>query len=325
MGENEDRYGALPSRRLAAIMFTDLVGYSAMAQRDEALAIELLQKHRGWVREILPRFGGREVETVGDAFLVEFGGALAAIECAVMLQRSFENYNEGAAYNRKMRLRIGIHLGDVEHAGDKVMGDGVNLASRIHGMAQPGGIVVSEDVQRAVRNRGELRFSSLGKPKLKNIDTSLELFEVHAGRTGKRAAIVAGVKRKFFGMPRWLVITVAVIAAINIFDSEEKPVVKVDISDDRTPSIAVLPFENLSSDPDSAFFTDGLHDTVIGHLSRVAGLKVISRTSVMGYRGKQKNLRRIGRELGADNILEGSVQRSGGRLRVAAQLIEADT
>jgi adenylate cyclase len=331
MGETAEPTGApsaRPSRHLAAIMFTDLVGYSAMAHKDEALAIKLLQKHREWVRETLPRFGGREVETIGDAFLVEFAGALAAVECAVTLQRRFEAYNEGAAYNRQMRLRIGIHLGDVEHAGDKVMGDGVNIASRIHGMAQPGGIVVSEDVQRAVRNRGELRFTSVGKPKLKNIDTPLELFQVHAGRGAKRKAVVAGVKRRVFGIPRWLMITVAVIVAINFFDDDnpEKERVREQVLRDlRTPAVAVLPFENLSAEPDSAFFTDGLHDTVIGHLSRVSGLKVISRTSVMGYRGKQTNLKRIGRELGADHILEGSVQRSGNQLRVVAQLIDTDT
>lgn len=329
MGEMEGQYGApaaRPGRHLAAIMFTDLVGYSAMAHKDEALAIKLLQKHREWVRETLPRFGGREVETIGDAFLVEFSGALAAVECAVTLQRRFENYNEAAAYNRKMRLRIGIHLGDVEHAGDKVMGDGVNIASRIHGMAPPGGICVSEDVQRAVRNRGELRFTSLGSPKLKNIETPLELFQVHAGRGARRKAAVAGVKQRFSGMPRWLVIIAAIIVAINVFDGSDdgQPVLTIESGDDP-PAVAVLPFENLSAEPDNAFFTDGLHDTVIGHLSRVSGLKVISRTSVMGYRGKQKNLKRIGRELGADHILEGSVQRSGDQLRVVAQLIDTDT
>ncbi len=323
----------LPSRRLAAIMFTDLVGYSAMAHRDEALAIELLEQHRSWVRAILPRFGGREIETIGDAFLIEFGSALAAVECAVAVQERFAAYNEHAPYGRRMQLRVGIHLGDVEHAGDKVMGDGVNIASRIHGMAQPGGICVSEDVQRAVRNRGELVFTSMGSPKLKNIETKLELFEVHAGGGGKRAAMVAGVKRRVGKIPRWLMITVVVIVAINILDDKEEIPgskgpgnIEVDVGDlEDPPSIAVLPFENLSAEADSAFFTDGLHDTVIGHLSRVSGLKVISRTSVMPYRGKQKSLRRIGRELGADHILEGSVQRAGGRVRVAAQLIETDT
>jgi adenylate cyclase len=329
------------SRRLSAIMFTDLVGYSAMAHRDEALAIELLEQHRVWVRTILPRYEGREIETIGDAFLIEFGSALAAVECAVMIQARFNEYNEHAPYTRRMQLRIGIHLGDVEHAGDKVMGDGVNIASRIHGMAQPGGICVSEDVQRAVRNRGGLRFASLGTPNLKNIDTPLELFEVHAGGGGRQAAVLSAVKRKARKIPRWLWVIVAIIAAINIFDDDNEipdskapgkievdigDVVAVDVGDrEDAPSIAVLPFENLSSEADSAFFTDGLHDTVIGHLSRVKGLKVISRTSVMPYRGKQENLRRIGRKLGADHILEGSVQRAGGRVRVAAQLIETDT
>ena len=331
-----------PSRRLAAIMFTDLVGYSAMANRDEALAIELLEQHRRWVRKILPHHGGREIETVGDAFLIEFGSALAAVECAVALQHRFALHNEVAPEARRMQLRIGIHLGDVEHAGDKVMGDGVNIASRIHGMAQPGGICVSEDVQRAVRNRPGLAFTSLGTPKLKNIETSLELFELHAGAGAKRAALVSKVKsqpaalvgraRGWFGkVPRWLWIVAAVVVAINVLDRDDAAdrgrgpgPIPVQARGD-TPSIAVLPFENLSNEPDSAFFTDGLHDTVIGHLSRVSGVKVISRTSVMGYRGKQTSLKRIGRELGADHIVEGSVQRAGGRLRVVAQLIEADT
>jgi adenylate cyclase len=325
-----------PSRRLAAIMFTDLVGYSAMAHRDEALAIELLEQHRRWVRKILPHHGGREIETIGDAFLIEFGSALAAVECAIALQHRFALHNQVAPEPRRMQLRVGIHLGDVEHAGDKVMGDGVNIASRIHGMAQPGGICISEDVQRAVRNRGGLVFTSLGSPKLKNIETSLELFEVHAGAGAKRAALVTQVKSQpavlagrakgWFGkVPRWLWIVLAIVVLVSVLgDDDDEPMVKVERRDDP-PAIAVLPFENLSNEPDSAFFTDGLHDTVIGHLSRVSGLKVISRTSVMGYRGQQKSLKRIGRELGVDHIVEGSVQRAGGRLRVVAQLIETDS
>jgi adenylate cyclase len=322
----------LPSRRLAAIMFTDLVGYSAMAHRDEALAIELLELHRGWVRAILPQFGGHEIETVGDAFLIEFGSALAAVECAVALQQRFADHNDNALPTRRMKLRVGIHLGDVEHAAGKVMGDGVNIASRIHGMAEPGGICVSEDVQRAVRNRGGLVFTTMGSPKLKNIETPLELFEVHAGHRNRQAALLAGARRKLGKVPRWLWILLAIIFLANVFDDDDNPEkgrVKAEVmkglAAQATPSIAVLPFENLSSDPDSAFFTDGLHDTVIGHLSRVSGIKVISRTSVMNYRGKQNNLRRIGRELGANHVLEGSVQRADGRLRVAAQLIETNT
>jgi adenylate cyclase len=338
------------SRRLAAIMFTDLVGYSAMAHKDEALAIELLEQHRRWVRKILPHHGGREIETVGDAFLIEFGSALAAVECAVALQHRFFLHNEVAPERRRMQLRVGIHLGDVEPAGDKVMGDGVNIASRIHGMAQPGGICVSEDVQRAVRNRAGLVFKSMGSPKLKNIESPLELFEVQAGASSgasasasttpagriagalpaaiiagaQPAALVAGARGWIGKVPRWLWVLLVIAVLVTVLDDDDAPGVRVE-REDATPAIAVLPFENLSAEPDSAFFTDGLHDTVIGHLSRVSGLRVISRTSVMGYRGKQKNLKHIGHELGADHILEGSVQRSGDQLRVVAQLIDTDT
>lgn len=319
-----------PSRRLAAIMFTDLVGYSALAHRDEDLAIEQLEMHRGWVREILPRYGGVEIETVGDAFLIEFAGALAAVECAVAIQRRFEEHNAAAPVDRRMELRIGVHLGDVEHRGDKVFGDGVNIASRIHGMARPGGICVSEDVHHAVRNRPAFQFASLGSPPLKNITTALELFElapslslappadVAAGR------VQAAVQHAAAGSRRWLPVAVAAggavlaLAALAGWFLVRPPPSSV-------PAIAVLPFDNLSAEADSAFFTDGLHDTVIGHLSRVRGIKVISRTSVMGYRGQKANLRRIAQELGVTSILEGSVQRSGNRLRVAAQLIDTAT
>jgi TolB-like protein/class 3 adenylate cyclase/Tfp pilus assembly protein PilF len=303
-------------------MFTDLVGYSALAHRDEALAIELLELHRGWVREILPRHGGREIETVGDAFLIEFAGALAAVECAVALQRRFAAHNAGAPTDRRMELRIGIHLGDVEHKDGKVMGDGVNIASRIHALAEPGGICVSEDVHHAVRNRRGFAFASLGSPPLKNIATPLELF----GLSGKQLApaVPAALQTVPNLRPKTRRILeaaagIAVVAALGSWFALRPP------PGAEAPSVAVLPFDNLSAEPDSAYFTDGLHDTVIGHLARVRNLKVISRTSVMGYRGQQGNLRKIARELGVGHIVEGSVQRAGGRLRVAAQLIDTRT
>ncbi|MGH8441340.1 MAG: TPR end-of-group domain-containing protein [Nevskiaceae bacterium] len=318
---------AQPSRRLASIMFTDLVGYSALAQRDEALAIELLELHRAWVREILPLYGGTEIETVGDAFLIEFAGALGCVECAVAIQRRFAEHNAAAPPDRRMELRIGIHLGDVEHKGDKVFGDGVNIASRIHGMAKPGGICVSEDVQHAVRNRPAFQFTSLGTPPLKNISAPLELFELAPSLSLAPPAEVTVVKARpaLVKSRRWIplaaaagVVAIALAAAIGWFTTRAPPPGAV-------PSIAVLPFENLSADSDSAYFTDGLHDTVIGHLSRVSGIKVISRTSVMGYRGQKASLRQIASELGVTSILEGSVQRAGSKLRVAAQLIDTAT
>ena len=315
-----------PSRRLAAIMFTDLVGYSALAHRDEALAIELLEMHRGWVREILPRFGGREIETVGDAFLVEFAGALAAVECAVAIQRRFAEHNAAAPEARRMELRVGIHLGDVEHKADKVFGDGVNIASRIHGMAKPGGICVSEDVHRAVRNRPAFQFASLGSPPLKNITTALELFELAPSMSLAPPAVSGPAKPRPAAPRRGLPMAafaagVAILAAASVIFFVQRP----DDPAKAMPAIAVLPFENLSAEADSAFFTDGLHDTVIGHLARIHGLKVISRTSVMRYRDQRPDLRQVARDLGVSSILEGSVQRAGSKLRVVAQLIDAET
>ena len=313
--------GGQPSRRLAAIMFTDLVGYSAMAHRDEGLAIELLELHRAWVREILPSFGGIEIETVGDAFLIEFAGALAAVECAVAIQRRFAEHNAAAPAERRMELRVGIHLGDVEHRDGKVMGDGVNIASRIHGMARPGGVCVSEGVYQVVRNRPAFQFVSLGTPALKNISHALELFELAPSTAPAPAAIAqasAAVPRRWRPALAAAGGAALVAIAIALWLALRAPA-------HATPSIAVLPFDNLSAEADSAYFTDGLHDTVIGHLSRVRELKVISRTSVMGYRGQRANLRRIAAELGVNHILEGSVQRAGDRLRVAAQLIETAT
>ena len=318
-------------RRLTAIMFTDLVGYSALAHRDEKLAIELLELHRGWVREILPLHGGREIETIGDAFLVEFAGALAAVECALAIQRRFAEHNAAAPEGRRMQLRIGIHAGDVEHKHGKVMGDGVNIASRIHGLAEPGGVCVSEDVQRAVRPHG-YRLESLGTPALKNIAAPPELFRMlldEAQRTPAAGARGSSRwKRPFAGLAapvrpshlRWsmaaALVLVAAAATFAIWRSAPRP--------SGTPSVAILPFENLSAESDSEFFTDGLHDSVIGHLARARNLKVISRTSVMGYRGGT-DLKEIARALAVDHVVEGSVQRAGDRLRVTVQLVDAAT
>jgi len=314
-GRNEGNSDSRASRRLTAIMFTDLVGYSALAHRDEPLALELLELHRGWVREILPPHGGREIETIGDAFLVEFSGALAAVECAVAIQRRFAAHNAVAPEGRRMQLRIGIHAGDVQHKDGKVMGDGVNIASRIHGLAEPGGICVSEDVQRAVRPHG-YRLESLGTPSLKNIATPPQLYRVLLDDAPPPAA-----RRRWMGAPpRWLAAAAAVVLAVGLAVAGYFS--RAPRGEAPLPSVAVLPFDNLSGEADSVYFTDGLHDSVIGHLARIQGLKVISRTSVMGFRDKRPNLRDIARELGVDHIVEGSVQRAGGRLRVTAQLID---
>src|SRR3989441_8785333 len=164
--------------KLAAIMFTDMVGYSALAQRDDKLALELLEEHRQLLREIFPRFSGTEVKTIGDGFLVEFHSALEAAQCAMAIQRALAKRNADAPAERQIQVRIGIHIGDVVHRGGDVYGDGVNIASRIEALAGAGGICVSMDVERQIRNALEARFEKLAATELKNISVAMDLFRI---------------------------------------------------------------------------------------------------------------------------------------------------
>ena len=165
-------------RKLAAIMFTDMVGYSALAQRDDKVALELLEEHRRLLREIFPRFHGTEIKTIGDAFLVEFGSALEAAQCAIEIQRTLAKRNHDVTSDRRIELKIGIHIGDVVHRDNDVYGDGVNIASRIEQLAGAGGICVSMDVERQIRNALEARFEKFGSADLKNIKLPMDLFRI---------------------------------------------------------------------------------------------------------------------------------------------------
>src|SRR5438034_6081103 len=165
-------------RKLAAIMFTDMVGYSALSQRDDKLAQELLEEHRQLLREIFPRFNGTEIKTIGDAFLVEFQSALEAAQCAMSIQRALAKRNADAPAERQIQVRIGVHIGDVVHRGGDVYGDGVNIASRIEQLAAAGGICISMDVERQIRNALEARFEKLAPTELKNISVPMDLFRI---------------------------------------------------------------------------------------------------------------------------------------------------
>src|SRR5438270_13071778 len=168
----------IEQRKLAAIMFTDMVGYSALAQRDDKLALELLEEHRRLLREIFPPFHGTEIKTIGDAFLVEFGSALEAAQCGIEIQRSLAKRNTDVSADRRIQLKIGIHIGDVVHRDNDVYGDGVNIASRIEALAGAGGICVSMDVERQIRNALEAKFEKFGSADLKNIKLPMDLFRI---------------------------------------------------------------------------------------------------------------------------------------------------
>ena len=328
-------------RKLAAIMFTDMVGYSALSQRDEKLAQELLEEHRRLLREIFPRFNGTEIKTIGDAFLVEFGSALEAAQCAIEIQRTLAKRNADIAPDLRIELKIGVHIGDVVHRGGDVYGDGVNIASRIEPVAGPGGICVSMDVERQIRNALEARFEKLATTDLKNISVPMDLFRIvlpwerpspaaakseiriSNSETGTRS-------RRIFAISIAIVLLLAGLLGYQLWRGRNQPAPRQDASPAQTKaatipekSIAVLPFENLSSDKENAYFADGIQDEILTRVSKIADLKVISRTSTQHYKSAPDNLPEIARQLGVAHILEGSVQKSGDAVRVNVQLIKA--
>jgi len=316
-------------------MFTDMVGYSALAQRDDELALELLEEHRQLLREIFPRFHGTEIKTIGDGFLVEFHSALEAAECAIEIQRALSKRNADAPVERRIAIKIGVHIGDVVHRDRDVYGDGVNIASRIEPLAGPGGICVSMDVERQIRNKLDAHFEKLAPTELKNISIPMDLFRIIPPWEA-RPPIIAPTETKSTRVSRkylWAGVALAFALMIGIgWWWSERP--------DKTPaattvsstgaeipakSIAVFPFENLSRDPDNAFFTEGVQDEILTRLAKVADLKVIARTSTRKFKSAPENLPDIAQQLGVANILEGSVQKAGDQVRVNVQLINALT
>jgi adenylate cyclase len=317
-------------RKLAAIMFTDMVGYSALSQRDEKLAQELLEEHRRLLREIFPRFNGTEIKTIGDAFLVEFGSALEAAQCAIEIQRTLAKRDADAPADRQIQVRIGVHIGDVVHREGDVYGDGVNIASRIEPVAGPGGICVSMDVERQIRNVLEARFEKLAPTELKNISVPMDLFRIvlpwerDNRPTPEREKRDVRQRRSIpVGWIGAAVLLLIVIAVWFLFGRYKLPSKQSGAAEVPAKSIAVLPFENLSRDPDNAYFADGIQDEILTRLSKIADLKVISRTSTQHYKSAPENLPEIARQLGVAHILEGSVQKSGDAVRVNVQLIKA--
>ena len=329
-------------RKLAAIMFTDMVGYSALSQRDDKLALELLEEHRQLLREIFPRFNGTEIKTIGDAFLVEFNSALEAAQCAIEIQRTLAKRNHDVTADRRIELKIGIHIGDVVHRGGDVYGDGVNIASRIEPLAGAGGICVSMDVERQIRNALEARFEKLAPTELKNISVPMDLFRIvlpWERNTGLKPERRAAPRQR--SMPvGWLVaaalLLVAALIATGVrFMIGRERQSQAEITQSGRPegpplpisgkSIAVLPFENLSHDPENTYFSDGIQEEILTRLAKIAELKVISRTSTQRFKSSPGDLRQIAQQLGVTNILEGSVQKEGDRVRVNVQLINGAT
>ena len=273
-------------RRLAAIVAADVVGYSRLMEADEAGTLAVLKMRRKEVLQpLVSRHQGRIFKIAGDSALIEFVSAVEAVACAFELQNAMTAANIGLPKDRQITLRIGINLGDVMVEGSDLYGDGVNIAARIEALADPGSVFVSRTVFNHVRGKMNFGFDDLGEQQLKNIGEPVRIFRLRPDGESAEPFVVFPDK----------------------------------------PSIAVLPFQNLSGDPEQEFFADGLTEDIIAALSRISGLWVIARTSTSMYKGKPADVKQVGRELGVRYVMEGSVRRSGERVRVTAQLVDATT
>lgn len=315
-------------RKLATIMFTDMVGYSAMTQKNEALALEILEEQRSLLRAIFPKHGGREIEAVGDGFFVEFASALAGARCAVEIQQALVQRNAAAARERCIQVRIGLHLGDVVVREGRVHGDGVNIAARIEPLAEPGGICLSEDVARQIQNKIELPLRKLGKGGLKNIRLPVDIYRVvlpwegrHLG-VSERVAFTLRQRRPRRMLAAALGVVVLALGSSLYVWQRPRPAA---LTLPDKPSIAVLAFTNLSGDPAQDYFADGLTEDIITNLSHFRELFVIARNSTFKYKGQAVDVQRVGRELGVRYVLEGSIRRTRDQVRITAQLIDAST
>jgi adenylate cyclase len=279
------------TRRLAAILAADVAGYSRLMGADEEGTLERLKAlRRELVDPKIAEHRGRIVKTTGDGLLVEFASVVDAVRCAVAVQQAMPERDTGVAAERRIELRLGINLGDVIVEGDDLYGDGVNIAARIEALADPGGVFVSNTVHDHVRDRLPFVFEDLGEQQVKNIVRPVRVYRVYDTAANSRPASAP--------------------AALPLPDK---------------PSIAVLPFANMSGDPEQEYFADGMVEEIITALSRIRWLFVIARNSTFTYKGQAGDVKQVGRELGVRYVLEGSVRKASGRVRITAQLIDAET
>jgi adenylate cyclase len=276
-------------RRLAAILAADIAGYSALMGANEADTVRSLKEHQAVVLPMITEHGGRIIDTAGDGILAEFGSVVNAVECAAAIQKAMMTRNAGVEDGRQMQFRIGINIGDVIHDESRLYGDGVNVTARLEAVAEPGGICISGAAYEQVRNKLSLNVIDLGLQLLKNIAEPVRIYRIATEPSVKPAQA-----------QRWLALP------------------------DR-PSIAVLPFANLSSHPEQEYLVDGIVDDIITELSRFSEIFVISRNSSFQYKGKATDVRQVGCDLGVRYVLEGSVRRGGDRIRISTQLIDAVT
>ena len=318
-------------RRLAAILAADIASYSRLMHADEAATVRDLKAHQGVILPLIGRHGGRIIDTAGDGILAEFPSVIGATECAVEIQTVMAERNEGVPESRRMLFRIGINLGDVIHDETRIYGDGINIAARLEALAEPGGVLVSNTVYDQVRGKLPFSFEDVGERKVKNIEQPVGMYRVRIPGASSEDAATCVRRPVIAGRRRWIVWGLAAFLALLAaggawwtylrFLPSQPP----DSTEAPRLSIVVLPFRNLSGDPSQEYFADGITEDLTSDLSRIAGSFVISRNTAFTFKGKAVDVRQIGRELGVRYVLEGSVRRMEGTVRVNAQLIDAAT
>ena len=321
-------------RKLSGILSADAVGYSRLMEEDEAWTIRTLEESKRLMSKLIEQFKGRVVDAPGDNLLAEFGSVVDATECAVKIQKELKGKNAEQPDNRKMEFRIGINLGDVVEEADRIYGEGVNIAARIEGLAEPGGICISRTAYDHVKNKLKLGYEYLGEHTVKNIAEPVRVYRVlmEPESIGK----VIGEKRFLGRISRRAAITAIIILAIaaggligwNLYLQQSKKVEPASLDKmlyplPDNPSIAVLPFDNMSADPEQEYFSDGITEEIITALAKVPDIFVIARNSTFVYKGKPVNIKQVSEELGVRYVLEGGVRKAGDRIRITAQLIDA--
>ena len=278
-------------RRLAAIVVADVVGYSRLMGADEVGTLAALRALRSeLIDPLIDKHGGRIVKTTGDGLLLEFPSVVAAVQCVIATQEGIAKRNEGIPDNEALRFRIGVHVGDVIIEGDDIFGDGVNIAARIEPLSEPDGISLSDDAYRQVRDRLDVTWEDGGEHQVKNIARPIQVWRWLG--SGRRSPVQAPAEGEPFELP-------------------------------DKPSIAVMPFDNISGDPEQEYFADGMTEDLITDLSKISGLFVVARHSSSAFKGQAIDVREVARRLGVRYVLEGSVRKVGSRIRINVQLIDA--
>ncbi len=286
---------ALPhvERRLAAILSADVKEYSRLMGADDVATVEMLTAYREAMTSLISQHRGRVVDSPGDNLLAEFSSVVDAVQCSVSIQEALNARNADLSVDRRMDFRIGVNLGEVIVEGDRIYGDGVNIAARIQGLAEGGGVCISGSVCDEISSKLSFECEPLGEQTLKNIDEAVRVYRVRASTRSEDAP------------------------------GSHSAETRSGLASCEKPSVAVLPFANMSDDPEQEHFTDGLTDDIITDLSKIGGLTVIARTSVFTYKNRAVKIPDVGRELGVRYVLEGSVRKVDDQVRITAQLVDA--